>query len=97
MFTGAYIFNRFTGPDVELTVVGKGAISRTAFNAAASYVFDQIGCIRVSATIRADNTRALAVAEKFGFKREGIRRKGFKDTDAILLGLLKEEYRYEYS
>jgi hypothetical protein len=93
-YSGAFIFSRFTGPDVELTVVGAGAITRSAFQAAARYVFDDLGCVRVSATIRADNDRALAVARKFGFKQEGIRRKGFKDHDAVLLGLLREDYRY---
>ncbi len=94
-YSGAFIFNRFTGPDVELTVVGSGAITRHAFQAAARYIFDDLGCVRVSAMIRDDNYRALAVAHKFGFKQEGIKRNGFKNKDAILLGLLKEEYRYD--
>jgi hypothetical protein len=93
-YSGALIFNGFSGRDIELTVVGRGAITRESFDAFASYVFGQLRCARVSAVISQQNVRALDVAEKFGFRREGVARKKFEDSDAVLLGLLKEEYRY---
>jgi hypothetical protein len=93
-YSGALIFNGFSGRDIELTVVGRGAITRESFDAFAAYVFGQLNCARVSAVISQNNARALDVAEKFGFRREGVARKKFEDADAVLLGLLREEYRY---
>ena len=95
LLSGAYIFNNFTGPDVELTVVGRGAISREGFKVAAHYAFEQLGCVRVTATISADNHHAVSIAIRYGFKMEGVARHKFGKADGILLGLLKEENLYE--
>jgi RimJ/RimL family protein N-acetyltransferase len=91
-YTGAYVFNDFNWPDIEITVVGRGAITRDAFKAAAHYVFVQLGCIRVSARVRSDNIRLIKMMERIGFVREGCVRRHFIDADGILMGMLKEEY-----
>lgn len=93
-YCGAYVLNQFTGPDIELTIAGRGAVSRTALSVIYDYVFNQLGCLRISATCRTDNTQAIRLAERLGFKREGMSRKKFGNSNAVLLGLLREEYRY---
>lgn len=89
--TGASILNNYDGRDIEITVIGRGMISRGAFRALASYVFDQLRCVRVSATVRSDNASILRMAGRLGFKREGLIRKKYGACDAVVLGLLKEE------
>src|SRR3990167_1276757 len=88
---GAAIFNNYDGSDVSLTVVGRGVMFRGVFRALAFYAFDQLMCERVSATVRVENVRMLNIAERLGFKREGLIRKKYGDADAVILGLLKEE------
>jgi RimJ/RimL family protein N-acetyltransferase len=92
---GAAIFNGYDGRSIELTAVGKGAFSRRLAAVCCAYAFNQLGCRRMSATVRADNASVLDYCRRLGFSEEGIIRKKFNgDVDGIALGMLREECRF---
>ena len=85
--------SHWTGPDVELSVAASpGSGSRGLLRTVFAYVFGQLGCVRCTARIRASNQDSIALAERLGFRREGVLRKGYGDEDAIIFGLLREEH-----
>jgi RimJ/RimL family protein N-acetyltransferase len=59
--------------------------------------FDGLGLHRVGAVVPAINARAKSLYENLGFRVEGRLRDGFRDgdgwTDALVMGLLEDEYR----
>jgi RimJ/RimL family protein N-acetyltransferase len=56
------------------------------------YPFYQLGCQRVTGATPKKAADARRFLEKFGFKREGVIRRGFGSDDAILSGLLRREW-----
>lgn len=59
------------------------------------YPFEFARCERLTAVIRDGNTRSLKLCQGLGFKREGTLRRGYDGrTNAILLGMLKQECRW---
>lgn len=58
-----------------------------------AYPFDQLGCQRVTAITPRKAKAARRFLDAFGFKREGLVRKGFGDDDAVVSGLLRREGR----
>jgi hypothetical protein len=90
--TGALIFTNFDDHDVNMTVAGRGTCCRSVMRAACNYVFEQLGCSRLSVTTRADNYRLIDQAERLGFVREGYLRRLYGDADGVLLGLLQKDF-----
>jgi len=81
--------------DIELTVAteGKGLKSAMALiRAVFVYVFEQSNCRRCTARIRADNEKSIKLAARIGFKEEGRLRQGFGDVDALVFGLLRDDF-----
>lgn len=89
--TGAFIFNEYTGYAIQMSMAGRGAMSRGVWAAVAHYVFVQIGCVRLEVTTRASNTKILKFAEAVGFTREGIARRAYGDEDGVMLSVLRDE------
>lgn len=58
-----------------------------------AYPFEQMRCQRITSSIRADNERSIKLCRGLGFVEEGRVRRGYGDLDAIVLGLLAEEWR----
>ncbi len=86
------LFNHFEGADVHLSAYGKGW-TRAFYRAIGTYVYDQLGCERMTVVTADDYVAKLA--ERLGGEREGIMRNHFGNgKDAILLGILREDYRY---
>lgn len=86
-------FSHFTGHDIELTVAGEGGSgSRGYLSTVFAYVFGQLGCVRCTIRTRASNARAIKLAARMGFKQEGVLRCGYGDEDALIFGLLRNEY-----
>lgn len=91
-------FSNFRHDDIELTVATEGKGLRSARSALAlvhavfSYVFDQSNCRRCTARIRADNEKSIKLAARLGFKVEGRLRQGFGDADALVFGLLRDDF-----
>lgn len=86
------IFHCFEGPNVHVTAAGSGW-TREFLRAAGSYVFEQLGCLRM--TFTTESEMVARYAERLGGKREGLLRDQFGEgRDGIIVGVLRCEYRY---
>ena len=93
--TGAMIFNNLNEGSVEVSLYAPRAITKGLLRVASSYIFETLGCNRVTARTRASNLRACRFIQKVGFQREGVLRAYYKDgEDAILYGLTKSDNRW---
>jgi hypothetical protein len=89
---GAVILNDYLPRrNIELTVAISGPWSIKDFRDIIRYCFIRVR--RITMKTRADNERAICMLEALGFKREGVMREWFDDSDAIVFGLLKSEQR----
>jgi len=86
------VFNSFTGCDVHVTVAGEG-FTRGFVRAVRHYVFVQLRCLRIS--IETEKDEVIDYAKRLGAQTEGRKRNHFgKGRHAILLGILKEDWRF---
>lgn len=89
---GGVIFNVFEGPDVHVSVAGKGW-SPSFLKAIGEYVFSVLGCERMTAIT--ENAEVVRLAERLGGQLEGCMRNHFgKGRDGFIVGILKQEYRF---
>lgn len=89
--TGAVVFNGFEGRNMEVTAVGRSVFSRSVLRYIYKYVVEQNSCERISMTVHAENVKVINLALKMGATIEGRRTKWFGNSDAILLGLHKDD------
>jgi hypothetical protein len=89
------IFRNFIGPDCDVMVVGNLEAFTPGFvRSIGRYVFDQLGCCRLSMTT--DQPRVIELATRLGAKVEGLKRDGFGvGRDATLLGVLRSEWKFK--
>lgn len=86
------LLNHFEGADIHATVAGKGW-TRKLLQATGEYIFDHLGCERVTAITRCDDV--VDYARRLGGQIEGRLRNHFgAGHDGIVLGILREEWRY---
>jgi len=92
----AMVFNDFTGANIEITVASDpNGWTRQAVREAFAYPFRQAGCRRLTMRTRADHAVMLDIADRLGFRREGVLREFYDDgCDAIVFGLLRSECRW---
>jgi RimJ/RimL family protein N-acetyltransferase len=88
---GGFVVTNYSGHGVELSIAGRGCVSRDAWNAIGGIVFGELGCQRLSVTTRRSNKRVRKMAPKFKFKFEGIARRFYGDEDGIVFSLLRDE------
>jgi RimJ/RimL family protein N-acetyltransferase len=89
---GGVLFNCFEGHDLHVSVAGCGW-TRAFLKAVGEYVFDQLGCERMTA-ITADEVTAT-FAERLGGQYEGTLRSHFgAGRDGIICGILASEYKF---
>ncbi|MBX4954298.1 GNAT family N-acetyltransferase [Rhizobium lentis] len=88
-----YVFNVWTEHDVEVSLAAD-RLSITLMRAAFRYVVDQLGCRRATFRTRADNLPAQKALDKLGARLEGRQTAYFGDCDALLYGILKEDFPY---
>ncbi len=90
--TAGVVFNCYTGSDIEVTVAG-GPFSRGFIRSVGKYVFEQIGCIRM--TITTEKPEVIKIAHRLGAQTEGTKRNHFgKGRDGTVLGILREDWIY---
>lgn len=86
------LFNQFEGANVHVSTVGKGW-TKGFLKAVGVYVFDQLGCERM--TFTASEPAVVEYALRLGGKVEGVMRSHFaKGVDATIVGVLRNEWRY---
>lgn len=90
--TAGVLFNCFEGANVHITACGTGW-TLGFMRAVGDYVYRQLGCERMTMTTEQPHVALLAL--KLGGVIEGRMRNHFgKDRHAMLIGILREEYRY---
>ena len=67
-------------------------LTKSLITAILSYPFAQLDCQRVTTITPLKATSARVFLEVFGFKREGVIRRGFGSDDAVISGLLRKEW-----
>ena len=86
------VFNYYTKNDIAVTVAGE-RFNREFIAAVGRYVFDQIGCLRMS--MMTEQPKVIEIAKRLGAQTEGIKRNYFgKGRDATMLGILREDWGY---
>lgn len=88
-------FSHYRHDDIELTVATEGKGLKSAMElirAVFVYVFEQSNCRRCTVRIRPDNVKSIKLAARIGFKQEGRLRQGFGDADALIFGLLRDDF-----
>lgn len=92
------VFDSFGETDVNMHIASDGSkawMTKAYLLASFAYPFTQMGMLRVTGLVPANNEAALSFDEKLGFRREGFHPKaGPGGTDLISLGMLREECRF---
>lgn len=89
---GGVVFNNFEGGSVHVTVAGEGW-SRSFLRAVGGYVFDTLGCRRMTAVT--EYPAIVDLALRLGGQVEGRLRDHFGDgRDGTIMGILRREWRY---
>lgn len=88
---GGVLLTNYTGFGVELTLAGKGCISRSAWQAIGDMAFRDLKCERISVTTRRSNKRVCNLAPRLKFRFEGIARRFYGKEDGIVFSLLRDE------
>lgn len=86
---GAYIFNCYTGHDVEFTIALSKAPSISIVRQIARDAFVGLGVSRITAKTRMSNAPARRALEAIGCKQESTAYDHFGDEDAAVYALLK--------
>lgn len=85
------VFNNFTRHDIAVTVAG-GPFMRGFIRAVGHYVFEQLGCLRI--TIITEQQKVIDIAQRLGAQTEGRLRDHFgKGRDGTVLGILRDDWR----
>lgn len=92
---GGVVFNCFTGADIEATVAGNpGVFGRNFIRHIGNYVFNSLGCLRISVTT--ENPSVVRLVERMGGQIEGLKRDQFgRGRDGFILGILEHEWRFK--
>lgn len=86
------LFNVFEGSDMHVTVAGE-YFPRAFLTAVGDYAFRQLNAIRC--TVITEQEHVVDLAERIGGVKEGLIRSHFgKGRDGVILGILKEDYRF---
>ena len=92
------VFDTFSQTDACMHIASDGTkawMNKDLLLSAFAYPFNQLGLLRVTGLVRADNEAALAFNEHLGFVREGYHPKaGPGGSDLISMGLLREACRF---
>lgn len=58
------------------------------------YPFIQLGKVRVTVRIRADNAKSIELCTRLGHTQEGVIRRDHGDTDSLVMGMVAQECRW---
>lgn len=96
MPAGAVIYHEYRGNDIQMSCAAASRrwLSRGVLRALFFYPFEQLKVERVTAFAPAQNQSTRHFLEGIGFKMEGIMRRGFKNDDCVLYGMLKHECKW---
>lgn len=87
---------RYRGIEISFVLDSPRWLTPSVIAGILSYPFTQLQCVRVTAATpnRKSTKPARRFLERFGFKREGLARKGFGEFgDAVIYGLTERDWR----
>lgn len=87
---GAIVLNNFDGANIDLTGAGQGAFMPKIVRGIARYVFNQLGCYRVTLKTRRSNKAARKLLNRH-FKYEATLRHWFGMEDAFQFRMCRDE------
>jgi RimJ/RimL family protein N-acetyltransferase len=88
---GIEIESRFEG-HVSIATDSRRFLSKGVLRAMFAFTFHELGLVRVTAHIAKRNKRSRRLAERLGFRLEGVKRRGFDGRlDACVYGLLADD------
>lgn len=67
-------------------------LNRSIVRLILNYPFGQLNCVRVTAVLARKDKHTRGFVEKLGFRCEGVVRKGILTDDAVIYGLLRDEW-----
>jgi hypothetical protein len=85
----AVLFNNYSGSNIDVSVVAE-RVTRSVLRFVSSYVFNQLGCRRMTANIKKKNKHAREMALRCGFTFESIAKQFYPDDDAAVYRMLNE-------
>lgn len=86
--TGGYVFTGYNGDGVELSLAGKGVVSRDGWRAVLDYVFIQLNCVRLQMHTSRRNKRVCRnLHELFPKGYEGIAKRFYGRDDGVCYAL----------
>ena len=91
---GAVILFDYDGANVYFGGVSDGAkywLNKRIIGEIADFIFNHLGCVRVTARTQPENTKARRMLESIGFVCEGIMRQGYGNKDMLIYGILQSE------
>ncbi len=95
---GGCVFTGYNGTSVELSMAGRAAATRTGWAAILSYVFDQLGCVRLQMHTSQRNKRVKRMLAPpigkggLGVRYEGVAKHYFgRGKDAVVYALTIDE------
>lgn len=93
---GGFVLTGKSASNVDVSVYGRGCLTREALRALAHQVFVVMGCHRATARCRRVNKEMRGYMERIGWVHEGCQRRYWGPTkydDAMVYGLLPGELR----
>ena len=92
------VYDNFSDVDCNMHIASDGTrawLNKALLLSAFAYPFTQMGLLRVTGLVPADNADALKFDENLGFEREGYHPKAAPNGgDLVSLGLLREKCRF---
>lgn len=89
---GGVLFNIYTGHDIHVSLAGSGW-TRSFLRYVGQYLYDQLCVERFTAITEKQNV--VDIVYRLGGRKEGVIRNHFGfGRDGIILGVLRDEYRY---
>lgn len=91
----AVILFDYDGNNIYMGVARDGNVkywlNKRIIGEIADFVFNHLGCVRVTARTQPENTKARRMLESIGFVCEGIMRQGYGNKDMLIYGILQSE------
>lgn len=90
--TGGYVFTGYNGDGVELSLAGRGVVSRDGWRVVLDYVFNQLKCVRMQMhTSRRNKTVCRNLHELFPKGFEGIAKRFYGRDDGVCFALTTDD------
>lgn len=87
---GAIVLNNYDGHNVDMSGTGVGAFTPSVVRSIANYIFNELGCCRITLKTRRSNRKARKLLGRH-FVYEATLKRGFGDEDALQFRMCRDE------